>query len=407
MPAGGQVKVDVGFYSDTGFLVGQGSVGPVSNTATDSTLSLNITITELLVPLTDKTQYRHKEIITLDSSGNHVWQPTTTPPAVVTPQGLCDNVNGHICSWTGITVSTSNAAVGYAWQAYNTAVHDCVSGGLGQLHQFANLSSTQDPQSSYLFSGCGFSGEVRIVYDLLGKQNWNFYLDPTNGTSYIRQIRLSAGGASSFDSPTSNKAFGQLQFPSDALLLHPLGKIISLNTALNKLEVLDLPPAAVADAAAPLSQVRSGVGTREGLLNGPIHAALTAQGTLLVLEAFNNRIQAFDIGGNPVPYFAHGAYFVPLKDTATYLDLAVEYSGYLYVLSFTGQGSSLEYRLDLYTPDGAWLARTTGINADKLAVNYWRDLFTLNYQVLKLPNGTLPSRTEPSVSHWIPSTPTP
>jgi len=38
-------------------------------------------------------------------------------------------------------------------------------------------------------------------------------------------------------------------------------------------------------------------------------------------------------------------------------------------------------------------------------VNYLRDLFTLNYQVLTLPNGTIPNRTEPSISHWIPSTP--
>ena len=33
------------------------------------------------------------------------------------------------------------------------------------------------------------------------------------------------------------------------------------------------------------------------------------------------------------------------------------------------------------------------------------DIFTQNYQVLKLPDGSLPARTEPSISHWIPSTP--
>jgi hypothetical protein len=63
------------------------------------------------------------------------------------------------------------------------------------------------------------------------------------------------------------------------------------------------------------------------------------------------------------------------------------------------------YRLDLYTPKGDWLARTTGFNAARLAVNYWRDVYTLNYQVLTLPDGSLPNITEPSVSHWIPSTP--
>jgi hypothetical protein len=407
VPAGGQVKVDVGFYSPSGWLAGQGSVGPVANSATMSTLALEITITENLVPLTPATEYSHVEIITLDSSGNHQWHGATTPPSVVTPQGLCENTNGDICSLTGITVSTVNASVGYAWQAYNSAVSDCVSGGLGQLHQFANLSVTEDPQSGYLFSGCGFSGVTRIVYDLLGKEEWNFYLDPTNNNNFIRQIRLSAGGAASYDSPSSNKAFGRLQFPSDALLLHPLGKIVSINTELSKLEVLDLPAAAATDATAPVSQVRSGFGTREGLMDAPIHAALTAQGAILILEQNNNRIQAFDLGGNPVPYFANGAYFVPLIDppgTAVYLDLGVEYSGYLYVLSYTGSGP-FTYHLDLYSPDGAWLGRTTGVNADKLAVNYWRDVFTLNYEVLKLPNGTIPNKTEPSVSHWIPSTP--
>ena len=405
VPAGGQVKVDVGFYSATQWLAGQGSVGPVANTATAGVLSLAITITENLVPLTTSTLYSHKEIIVLDSSGTHQWHATTTPPTVITPEGLCENVNGHICSWTGITVSTLNAAVCYAWQAYNTAVHDCASGAVGQLSQFANISVTQDPQSKYLFSGCGFSGTTRIVYDLLGKPEWNFYLDTTNGGNFVRQLRLTDGSAA-FDGPTSNKAWGKLQFPSDAMLLHPLGKIISVNTALNKLEVLDLPTAATTDANAPLSQVRSGVGTREGLMSGPVLAAVSAQGTILVLEAANNRIQAFDIGGNPVPYFANGAYFVPLHDVPTaYLDIAIEYSGYVYVLSYAGPAGAYVYRLDIYTPEGAWLARTTGFNAAKLAVNYWRDLFALNYQVLTLPSGAIPNKTEPSVSHWIPSTP--
>jgi len=142
-------------------------------------------------------------------------------------------------------------------------------------------------------------------------------------------------------------------------------------------------------------------------MSGPVHAVVSADGTILVLEQENNRIQAFDIGGNPVPYFANGAYFTPLHDvpTGAYLDLAIEYAGYLYVLSYTGPSGAYVYRLDLYSPDGQWLARTNGVNAAKLAVNYWRDLFTLNYELLRLPNGTVPNRTEPSVSHWIPSTP--
>lgn len=358
--------------------------------------------------LTPATTYSHKEIIALDPDGRHVWQPTTTPPAEVTPQGSCENVTGQLCKLGGITISTVDAAVGYAWQSYSQAVVDCASDAPGQLYQFANLSVTQDPESGRLFSGCGFSGPVRVVYDLLGKQDWNFYLDPTTVPTFIRQICLT-GAAPSFDGPRSNRAWGQLQLPSDALLLHPVGKIISINSAGNKIEVLTLPAAAVPDDQAPISQVYSGKGIREGRLHAPTLAALGSDGTILILETMNNRIQSFDLSANPKRHFKAGKYFVPLIDPpgsgVTYLDLAVEYSGYLYVLSFTGQVGSFVFRLDLYTPEGDWLARTTGVNAARLAVNYWRDLFTLNYQVLMPPGGSPPNVTEPSVSHWIPSTP--
>ncbi|MGH7929341.1 MAG: hypothetical protein ACREQV_16250, partial [Candidatus Binatia bacterium] len=65
VPAGGQVKVDVGFYSNTDFLVGRGSVGPVENDPDLETQEVKITIQELLVPLTSSTVYSHKEKIQL------------------------------------------------------------------------------------------------------------------------------------------------------------------------------------------------------------------------------------------------------------------------------------------------------------------------------------------------------
>jgi hypothetical protein len=406
VPYGGMVTVNVGFYSDNKWLAGNGSVGPVENVSDDGPLSLEITITENLVPLESDTKYSHKEIIVLDAQGNHQWEASTKPPAIETVQGACESADGQLCSLAGITVSTINAAVGYAWQSYNSLVRNCVNPAVAsQQHTFANISVTQNPQSEYLFSGCGFSGTARIAYDLLGKKDWNFYLDPTSNKNLIRQVRLS-GGTADFDGPMSNKAWGKFQFASDAMLLHPAGRVISINSSSDKIEVLELGDGPVADADAPASQVYSGTGIREGLLDGPTLAALTPDGTILVLETKNNRIQAFDLGANPVPMFMEDAYYVPLHDQpAGYLDLAVEYTGYMYVLSYTGTAGSLVFRLDIYTPEGDFLARTTGFEAGKLAVNYWRDLFALNYQVLKLPSGALPGRTEPSVSHWIPSTP--
>jgi len=65
-------------------------------------------------------------------------------------------------------------------------------------------------------------------------------------------------------------------------------------------------------------------------------------------------------------------------------------------------------RLDTYHSgqDGtAPIATTQNMNAAKLTVDFWRNVYTLNYDVLRLPGGGLPGMTEPSVSPWQPSTP--
>jgi hypothetical protein len=92
-----------------------------------------------------------------------------------------------------------------------------------------------------------------------------------------------------------------------------------------------------------------------------------------------------------------------------YLDVGVETKGFIYVLSYKGTGSlQSDYHLDIYSPDGTWLSRTPknagdpGINGARMIVDQWRNLYTLNYEAILGPN----NRTEPSVSTWIPSTPT-
>ena len=68
-------------------------------------------------------------------------------------------------------------------------------------------------------------------------------------------------------------------------------------------------------------------------------------------------------------------------------------------------GSPPIFRLDLYHPAQSGsqpIATTTGINAGRLCVDFWRSVYTLNYEVLKLPSGQVPALTEPSVSLWLP-----
>ena len=364
------------------------------------------------MPLTSSTVYSHEEVIELDSSGNHIWNSTTTPP--VQEAAGCTPSSGQLCELTGITVNTTAGAVAQSFESANDAVVDCTSGGGGQTHQFTNVSVTADPESGFFFSGCGFDAPPRLAYDAVNNPDNNFYLDTsTTGTDFlggvIRQIRLDGSSDPGFDDPSSNKAWGKLQLASDAFLLHPAGNIVSVNSTHSKIEVVSLPDQAVSDDLAPVSQTHGGRGLREGLMNGPVLAALAPDGTILILESNNARIQAFDTNGNPAQKFgtAKANYFFPLKvqPVTEYLDFAVEFEGYMYVLFLDLSSGSPVYTLDIYDPLGNFLASTPDFEATRMTVNYWRDLYTQNFQVLKLPGGSLPARTEPSVSHWIPSTP--
>jgi hypothetical protein len=79
--------------------------------------------------------------------------------------------------------------------------------------------------------------------------------------------------------------------------------------------------------------------------------------------------------------------------------VAAEPKGHMYILSFTGDGSSPEdYQLDIYQPNGLWLTRTTGLNATQIVVDMWRNLYTLNHEALEWAG----AHTEPSVSTWVP-----
>lgn len=100
-----------------------------------------------------------------------------------------------------------------------------------------------------------------------------------------------------------------------------------------------------------------------------------------------------------------------LKDApsapVTYLDVAIESKGFIYVLSYVNDGSNpSDYRLDIYNPDGTPLNPDTGshngqVNGARMTVDQWRTLFTLNYQQMEGRAG----RPEPTVSQWTPPPP--
>ena len=430
VPLGGQVKVSVAFVQKAivpgqdDVLLGQGSTGLIDN---DLAAAPVFAIKELQFPISATTAYKHRQKTTLDASGNHVWAAGAAP-TVNQGNTVCLEA-GTVCGYRGISVrqgtGSARGYVGYAWQGQNSDPNkapSCIGGGTGQLDQMANLNTDSgnngaNAQTGYVNGACGIGAPgVKVAYNLLGHGSANFYLDTSNPkVPMVRQVTLEPAPA--FASPLSGQAWGVLNFPSDSLLMHPAGHLVSINNVNHKIETHKIPLTSMADAQAQVklvAQVKSGKGSRPGLLDSPAAAAISPDGVILVLEVGNNRIQAFDIGGNAVRHFTKQSgpnsspYSLTLGGTDPmqgwqYLDLAVEYTGYMYVLSFNQ--NTFIYRLDIYHPEQADtnpISTTRNINAARLTVDFWRSVYTLNYEVLKLPNGAPAGLTEPSVSLWTP-----
>ncbi|MFT4254119.1 MAG: hypothetical protein QM608_16750 [Caulobacter sp.] len=111
------------------------------------------------------------------------------------------------------------------------------------------------------------------------------------------------------------------------------------------------------------------------------------------------------------PALSHFPLKTPRVGHATFLDMAVESQGYIYVLSHWGDGAApTDYVLDIYGPDGVFCSRSPdpsvtrepqNVVAGKIAVDVWRNLYGLTYETLISPWGA----PQPGVAHWVPTPP--
>ncbi len=405
VPAGGDVTIDVVLKSADGWIAATASAGPLPATPQDAG-AVTLAVTNRLVPLTAQTQYQHDLVLDY-AGGAHAW--TVAPAPAATRAALSCDATETLCQLGQITHSPRTGMLGYAWRTGGLDVPVCGGGAPGVLFAFQNVFEAAPPDSGLKFPGCGFPLPATLAYDPKGPPSDignNFFLEPAaDGDGFaLRAVTLDQ--STPFDvMPTTN--WGRFTQTLDSVAVHPAGYVVGVATTTHKLEILTLPDAAAADgmpAQAVWATMRAGLGTRAGLLNTPV-AVTVHDGALLVLEQGNLRIQAFDVTANPVPRFAGGTSpFAPLvseSEAVVYLDLSTDTLGYLYVLSYTGDGSmAADYRLDIYEPDGTFLVRTPGIAAARMTVGPFRTLYTLNYAAIA---GA--PRVEPSLSQWLPSTP--
>ena len=417
LPGGGQVHFTANFYSDAGWLCGSARTDDMSAAIPGNLLTVpEMKITEAVVPLTPTTVYQFDQKLVYDAaSRSRTWSKEGGAPTATAKNLSSSNIGSNLASLVNITLNQSASELGYTWQASGQGIplagQDAPDPG--QMVTFQTIGTGAKPDERLTFGPSGFSSGPLIVFDVQGPASGagrSFWIDPRDGAFHVRQVLL--GGAGTFDLATG-QSWGRFNQQIDAAAVHPTGALVGVSRNNHRLEVLSLGNHAVADAQAPIANIYAGYGSRPGLLHSPVAviANLTGASVVVLEETDENlagggaRFQALDLTGNPVPLFAGSAPVALLKEessTVTLLDLAVESKGYLYVLKYVGEGSQVsDYRLDIYNPDGSWLAQTAGLSANKMTVDVWRTLYTLNFEVLSKPDG---ERTEPSVSIWLPST---
>jgi len=283
---------------------------------------------------------------------------------------------------TGITLSQRTGVAGYSYLAGGQGVPFCGQTASGIMHMLQNVFLGEDPDSALKQLPCGFQQTAGSFYEKLGSPTGprNFFLQPAESGFLLQSVAL--------DSTPFNVAtpltWGIFSAALDSLAVVPTGYVVGVDRQNHKMQILELLTApsdpSTAPQAVPFSVSKMGPGTRVGLLMAP-GAVTVFDAAILILEAGNQRIQAVDVSGNPVLRFQNGTTnIIQLEQgsSITYLDLGVEGLGYLYVLSYVNDGSvAADYRLDVYDPQGNFLTRTTSVTAARMAVDTFRNVYTL------------------------------
>ena len=368
------------------------------------------TIEEKEYPLDAGSTYLHKEKIAF-TAGARAWRPAPAPTATLT---ALSSVAGDAAlhELTGMALVQRSGQFGYAWRSSSTGLPQCGSGTTrAELFTVQNISLGQNPENSlrtgiYGEQACGLTPPVNISYDLNGPSSGrghNFILVPKNGFFYLRPYVADGQTPMVLDPAVT---LGRFEHPLAAMAYHPAGYLVGVSREFSKLAILALPEGPQVEENAPRPVLYGGRGALPGLLDRPCGLGVDDRGTIHVLESGNRRLQAFDIHGQPVNAYAGGAScFFALPSDITFIDLAVNGRGWLYLLGYENFGAAPhDFILFVHKPgEGTPLFTVRGVAAGKIMVDKWRDLYALNYEKIVLPSG----RVEPSVSHWIPDTPNP
>jgi hypothetical protein len=446
VPIGGYVTFVVALYDPNGWGVGKGMSAKVQNIINakdqneDGIFATTINVQQQLYPLSSKTTYLHSQLLSYGANNTGVgyfWRETSNAPTE-TAENLGTGPSGHVLQeLNGLTISDDLGLLGYSWEASGLNIPP-VDDDTPQTELFTmqNIgfkpilgdSSPYWPQAGYMTAPAGYDKAPLLLYLRTAQDTTDdeagpgfFFLDPTGTPAtgfHLRRVTAVTDYRVGIDDPsrkfnlTTGESWGRFALLPTSLAIHSNGYVAAVNPAYDTMQLLKLPIEAAHDDKAPWAFIPLGPGTAPGRLSAPTLAAIRPDQTILVLEAGNQRIQAFSRGGHPVAAFSgiDTPYWIPLvphapsETSVVYLSMSADVAGYIYVLSQNGNGyDPSDFHLDIYTPTGPHLMSQEGLVAAALAVDLWRNAYTLNFQQIAGPG----DRTEPSISEYIPSTPKP
>ena len=437
VPVGGKVTFLVAMFSQEGWGVGRGQSTTVLNEINDKVngvLAVSIAVEQQLYPIDARTTYDHHQVLAHSEGIGYEWHESAQAPTE-TAEALGSGPSGHVLeALNSITLSDDLGIIGYGWEASGLGIPPLDGqGAVTELNTMQNIgfkpiagdASAAWPQAGYMAAPAGYSKAPLLLYLRTGPVDGGqlttpgfFFLDPTGDSStgfHLRQVTPVASPEVPFGDPTRQfdlargTSWGRFATLPTSLTIHSNGYVVGVNPRCDNMQILRLAERGTPDSQAPWACMPLGSGTGPGRLSAPALTSIRPDQTILVLEAGNQRIQAFSRGGHPVAAFEGDTpYWIPLLPHAphdtnvVYLSLSVDVAGYAYVLSQNGNGyDQADFNLDIYTPTGQHLVYQQGLVAAGLAVDLWRNVYTLNFQQIAGPGG----RTEPSISEYLPSTP--
>ena len=391
--------VRIWFFSDTkkGWLAGEGKAKFTNSPTADGSVKADVTITQNQIPLTATTAYsQHRKLEYL--GGRYVWNedPATLAAPVIEPA----NCGTGLCELTNISIWVPGGMLGYSWSS-------------GGRHIVKNVNAQEaDPNPGMKRFDGPAGAPTPVAYDKTAPYTPanmtgnHFYLDPVrisadNPAYYLRKLNLDP--ASGLFRAT--ESWGRFPMQLDRLAVHPWGCVVGISTNNHKLGILDIPDQAYSDDANTNNAVlKLGYGENDKFVKKPQALTISRTGAILILEGEGAMsIKAFDVFGNPWPFFADGtrSSFPLQEEDAKWLDIGIDDTEFVYILSYTGTGTRKDdYRLDVYNKAGQRVFRNIGISVARMIVDKWRRIYSLNQEIMK--NSPI---LEPTVSVWMPSVP--